>query len=124
MPNEILCINCGSPASELHHIIPLALGGNDIDSNKVWLCNKCHALVHNANLTTRGTDWKYLQKAGIEKAKLEGKYKGRQKIAINEELFKAECKKWRAGEQTAKQTMYNVGLKSNTFYRRVKEYGI
>lgn len=44
------CINCGKEASELHHVIPLALGGNDIDSNKVWLCIKCHSLIHEKSL--------------------------------------------------------------------------
>ena len=40
------CINCGKEASELHHVVPLALGGNDIDSNKVWLCIDCHNKIH------------------------------------------------------------------------------
>lgn len=123
MQNNI-CVNCGKPAIELHHIVPLALGGNDIDSNKVYLCSECHALVHGHDIKRRGTDWHELQRIGIEKAKKEGKYKGGPKLKIDEELFFAECKKWRAGEQTARTTMKNIGLKPNTFYRRVKEYGI
>ena len=101
MPNNI-CINCGKPAIELHHVIPLVLGGNDIDSNKVYLCSECHALIHGYDIKTRGTDWHNLQRIGIERAKAEGKYKGGTKMRINEELFLSECKKWRAGEQTAK----------------------
>ena len=69
------CINCGKEAIEQHHIIPLALGGNNIESNKVWLCSECHAVVHNFNKNNRGTRWRELQAVGIAKAKLEGKYK-------------------------------------------------
>jgi len=47
------CINCGKEAAELHHIVPLALGGNDIDSNKVWLCIECHNKIHNRSLDVR-----------------------------------------------------------------------
>lgn len=51
-------------------------------------------------------------------------YKGRQPISVDEETFKAECKRWRAGEQTARATMDKLHLKPNTFYRRVKELGL
>lgn len=34
------------------------------------------------------------------------------------------CAKWRAGEITATAAMKEVGLKPNTFYRRVKEMSL
>ena len=61
------------------------------------------------------------QREGIEIAKAEGKYKGRKPIAIDEAKFRAVCARWRAGEITATAAMQEVGLKPNTFYRRVKE---
>ena len=61
------------------------------------------------------------QREGIEIAKSEGKYKGRKPVEINEEQFKSVCARWRAGEITATAAMKEVGLKPNTFYRRVKE---
>lgn len=64
------------------------------------------------------------QKEGIAIARAAGKYKGKPKMKIDEPEFRKECKKWREGKQTAAQTMRNLGLKPNTFYRRVKEYGI
>lgn len=64
------------------------------------------------------------QKEGIAIARAEGKYKGKPKMKIDESAFRKECKKWREGKQTAAKTMRNLGLKPNTFYRRVKEYGI
>ena len=61
------------------------------------------------------------QREGIEIAKAEGKYKGRQPVAVNEVRLRAVCARWRAGEITATTAMQEVGLKPNTFYRRAKE---
>ncbi len=51
-------------------------------------------------------------------------YKGRKPIEVDSGAFEAECRRWRAGEQTAKETMERLSLKPNTFYRKVKEAGI
>ena len=64
------------------------------------------------------------QREGIEIAKSEGKYKGRKPIDYDEAQMKALCKKWRASEITATAAMKELGLKPNTFYRRVKEMGL
>ena len=64
------------------------------------------------------------QAEGIECAKNEGKYKGKPKTEYNKEEFAAECKKWREGKQTATATMEKLGMKKNTFYRRVKEWNL
>lgn len=64
------------------------------------------------------------QREGIAAAKRAGKYKGRQPIKIDETVLRRECQKWRAGEQTAKETMRKLGIKPNTFYRRVKALGL
>lgn len=53
-------------------------------------------------------------------AKAEGKYKGRKPIEIEDEKFKAVVSRWRNGEITARYAMKELGLKPNTFYRRVK----
>ena len=43
-----VCVNCGSSEKiEYHHIVPLALGGNDYLSNIVPLCYRCHKAAHN-----------------------------------------------------------------------------
>ena len=64
------------------------------------------------------------QREGIAIAKDEGKYKGRKPLEIDEEHFKDVCARWRAGEVTATAAMKEVGLKPNTFYRRVKEMSL
>lgn len=61
------------------------------------------------------------QRFGIEEAKQQGKYKGRQPIKIDEMQFKEVCERWRKGEITAKSAMGELDLKPNTFYRRVRE---
>lgn len=116
------CINCNNEAIELHHVVPLALGGHDIESNKVWLCSKCHAIIHGMNVQKRGVEWHNLQAAGIERAKQQGKYKGKPKMEINWPLFKELYPIWQRKEITATDMMNKLGLKPNTFYRRVKEY--
>lgn len=62
------------------------------------------------------------QREGIAEAKKAGKYKGRQPIAVDDTEFAKQYREWKAGRQTATAAMNNLGLKPNTFYRRVKEY--
>ena len=38
------------------------------------------------------------------------------------DIFEKEYKEWKSGNQTARETMKHLDLKSNTFYRRVKEF--
>jgi DNA invertase Pin-like site-specific DNA recombinase len=64
------------------------------------------------------------QREGIEIAKAEGKYKGRKPFAVDEAKFRTVCARWRAGEITATAAMKEVGLKPNTFYRRVQNLGL
>ena len=64
------------------------------------------------------------QREGIAIAKQEGKYKGKRPQKIDEAKFHAVCKRWRAGEITAVQAQKEIGLKPNSFYRRVKANGL
>lgn len=64
------------------------------------------------------------QAEGIQIAKELGRFKGKPKMAIDEELFRKECGKWREGKQTATVTMKRLEMKPNTFYRRVKELAV
>ena len=57
---------------------------------------------------------------GITIAKEQGRYKGRQRIQVDEKEFKRIVSKWKREEITAREAMKKLGLKSNTFYRRVK----
>ncbi len=112
-----VCINCGSNGAELHHVVPLSVGGNDIDSNKVLLCSKCHTLVHGTNPERRGTHWKELQRAGIEKAKREGKYRGRKPMFETRQKFVELIPLNISGERTARSICKEIGISPNSFYR-------
>ena len=68
-------------------------------------------------------DKKYRQerrREGIERAKEAGRYRGRRPIEIDDARFDETVARWQRGELTAKQAMKELGLKPNTFYRRVK----
>ena len=60
------------------------------------------------------------QSEGIAIAKQEGKYKGRKKI-VNDK-FEKIYKDWKADNITALRAMELLGMKRNTFYRRVQEH--
>jgi len=60
------------------------------------------------------------QAEGIMIAKTKGVYKGRKKI-VNDN-FETVYKEWKDGNITAVKAMDQLGMKKNTFYRRVKEY--
>lgn len=59
------------------------------------------------------------QREGIAIAKSQGKYHGRAPLPLPDN-FEAVATRWRRGEITAREAMRQTGLKSNTFYRRVK----
>jgi DNA invertase Pin-like site-specific DNA recombinase len=60
------------------------------------------------------------QAEGIAIAKQEGKYKGRKKI--ENDKFEKVYSDWKAGSVTAVRAMELLGMKRNTFYRRVQEF--
>lgn len=62
------------------------------------------------------------QREGIDAKKARGEYKGRQPIDIDKNQFAQEYKLWKDGSITATTAMAHLGIKPNTFYRRVKEY--
>ena len=60
------------------------------------------------------------QAEGIAIAKAEGKYTGRKRIESAD--FAGVYQQWTAKAITATRAMELLGMKPNTFYRRVKEY--
>lgn len=62
------------------------------------------------------------QREGIEIARQNGKYKGRKPIEVDRVKFAAVYARWKAGECKGVEAMKELGLKSSTFYRRVREY--
>lgn len=61
------------------------------------------------------------QREGINLCLAEHRPYGRPKVIITED-FKKAYKAWKAGNMTAVQAMAQVGMKPNTWYRRVREF--
>lgn len=40
--DDYRCVACGAPATEVHHIVPVAAGGHDDIDNLASLCHACH----------------------------------------------------------------------------------
>lgn len=54
---EKVCVNCGSREEiEMHHIVPLSMGGTNNEGNLVYLCRECHFKAHGAKLGTHSGD--------------------------------------------------------------------
>lgn len=62
------------------------------------------------------------QREGIEAAKVRGVYKGRKRIEIDPRQWESIYSSWSSGQIKAVDAQKLLGLKANTFYRRVKEY--
>lgn len=62
------CCNCGEPASQVHHVVALSLGGLDTLTNLVSLCDACHGKVHGRS----AVDVSALTKVGLAAAKARG----------------------------------------------------
>ena len=43
LSGEPLCRECGKPATEVDHIVAIAKGGEDVESNLQPLCKPCHS---------------------------------------------------------------------------------
>jgi Helix-turn-helix domain of resolvase/HNH endonuclease len=75
------CAACGTTKGlDHHHLRPRVHGGSDAETNLITLCHECHGKMHGADWG-EGNFWsnkhKELQQEGIERARREGKYKGR-----------------------------------------------
>ena len=68
------------------------------------------------------TERKRRQRDGIEAAKREGKYTGRAPMEIDKALFVQLYNEVQNGERTARYAMGQLGVKSTTWYKLVKEY--
>ena len=57
------CRKCHAPATEVHHVKPLHLGGDNRMSNLVALCHACHAKQpHRKRRDNVSADWRrYLE---------------------------------------------------------------
>ena len=67
------CCNCGSTEDlQYHHIIPISIGGKDINSNMCCLCHKCHYKLHHNGKESKVDNFGELIKRGQARAQKRG----------------------------------------------------
>jgi hypothetical protein len=59
--------------------------------------------------------------AGITRAKIQGKYKGRKAMQIDQEKFISLLQEWQRGERTAVSIQKEFNITATTFYRWLKK---
>ena len=106
------CVVCNTTKNiEHHHIIPVCKGGTDHEHNFLSLCVEHHGMIH----SVRPGSWahrKELQRIGIEKAKKEGKFKGRQPT-----IDYKEVEKLRDSGLGATEIAKQMGIDRTSVYR-------
>lgn len=116
----VQCCNCGSTEElEYHHIVPISLGGKDINSNMACLCYPCHQKIHYGE-SKHGLH-STVVKMGLEVAKAKGKKLGRPATGVPKEFVK-EYNKLQSGEYgsiSVVQFAKLQGIAVSTFYKYV-----
>ena len=119
------CVNCGGSSHELHHIVPLALGGTNNDSNIIQLCSPCHGLVHGKRIKQ---DISHLTKLGLERARANGSQIGRKtgstivtKKSIEMKAKIIKLSKSFNGTLSDKEVLELLDIDRTTYYRYKKQ---
>lgn len=116
----VCCCNCGSlDELEYHHIVPVGLGGNDINSNMACLCYSCHEKIHYGE-SIHGLHSTVI-KMGLNVARAKGKKLGRPATGVPKEFIK-EYNKFQSGEYgsiSVVQFAKLQGIAVSTFYKYV-----
>ena len=115
------CCNCGAHATQAHHIVPMACGGNDVDSNIAWLCDQCHDKIHGLTRFNGSISHRELIKKGLERAKQNGVHCGRKATTIDDIPLNIKTIYF---EAQASQSILNISqiarefhLSRNTIYK-------
>ena len=96
MASAYQCYNCGNKAQHAHHVIPKIVTSRLFipESRTVPLCHKCHGHVHNLDFNSHSK----LTKAGMRKARSEGKHIGRPSKVVSVKKIKLILKLHKKGE--------------------------
>ena len=113
------CKNKKKKELEYHHVVPVSLGGKDVNSNIVCLCYPCHQKIHYGE-SKHGLHSTVI-KRGLEVAKAKGKKLGRPATGVPKEFIK-EYNKLQSGEYgniSVVQFVKLQGIAVSTFYKYV-----
>lgn len=98
-----VCMYCGRPAEELHHIIPRHMGGDNRLQNIVPLCKECHSKAHSRRVNQN--EWRA----------------GRSRVPMPEG-FDEVAREYIESKITFGEALARSGTKKNVFYRLLQEY--
>ena len=96
----------------------------EIDENNDWVLDMVNRILIEVYTALCQQELEKKEKRvreGIEAAKLRGAYKGRKPIDMPSN-FAEIYRRWKNEEFTARKAMELTGLKTNTFYRMLKQY--
>ena len=122
-----ICANCNVDVKTniiYHHIVPIAVGGRDIITNIVPLCENCHKLIHFGRKNTKPFTQSDLIKAGIKRAKKENKHIGRKKTVLedlSDEVLNV-CDKILAETITVSAASRELSISRPTMYKYLNLY--
>ena len=118
----------GADEKQIHHNLMQVLGAGaglfDKSEDRFISEDECCTLLKLLMLKEekRKQQIKSLQKCGIERAKSEGKYKGRKKQEIDWHLFEKVSAEFKSKTINEEEAMKRMKISSrSTFYRRLKE---
>lgn len=112
------CETCGASADflHIHHVLPKTLGGIDENTNLVHVCEACHSLLHQRDMTGHTS----LVRKGLRRAKQRGTTLGQPpKLSLDEQ--KAACIMVESGQSKHSVAEY-FGVSSRTVRRIYKRY--
>lgn len=109
------CNGCGNLRIFFHdhHIVPKSVGGLDEPSNIITICEECHAKVHQRSQVNLSS----LIKAGLEKAKSEGKRIGAPPMA---ESLKEDVRRLRASGKSIRRIAKEVNISPSSVERALR----
>lgn len=97
------CVYCGADADDIHHIIPVHMGGDNRIGNLVPLCYECHLKAHSRKQYTENKN------NGRPKAKRPKNFDSIIRLYANNDISFCEALK-------------RTGLLKNTFYKMMHEW--
>ena len=120
-----VCCNCYSYEGNniiFHHIVPLSLGGTNNIANIVPLCEKCHNLIHHQCHNNGQYTHSDLIKAGMQRARENGKVIGRKTLTIEmipDDFKKIHYPKIKNKETTVSELSRQLGMSRTTIYKYI-----
>ena len=99
----IQCFECGSPATQDHHVVPYCLGGR----NKIPLCDSCHGKVHSPESTISTSKLARFTRSGRKPSKVD--------VVLFERIW------LRRNDLSLEQAARKFGVSRQTVHRIYKE---